>query len=139
MTIMWCMLPEIGAWHILLSFWAIFCPVTHCQGCIHCICIYTYLYYDFGNAPVDTYTHFFLMIYFYFFLSFQDFSGFFNFILLKNLLLYLWPLIYLFVLGTAKFFTVYICFKETLFFNLPKSYSINISPYFRANTNLGCK
>ena len=34
----------------------------------------------------------------------------------KNLLLYIWPLIYLFVLGRDRFFTVYICFKETLFF-----------------------
>ena len=35
---------------------------------------------------------------------------------LKNLLLCIWPLIYLFVLGRDIFFTVYICFKETLFF-----------------------
>ena len=29
MAIIWCMLPEIGARQIFLSFWAIFCPVTH--------------------------------------------------------------------------------------------------------------
>ena len=49
---------------------------------------YTYFYWrthDFGNAYVDTYAHFFPMI----FLSFQIFSNFFNFILFKNLLLYI--------------------------------------------------
>ena len=42
----------------------------------------------------------------------------FNFILFKNLLLYIWPLIYLLlVLGRDRFFTVYIWFKETIFFS----------------------
>ena len=53
----------------------------------------------------------------YFPICFQNFSGSYNFILLKNLLLYIWALMYLFVLGRERFFTVYICFKETLFFN----------------------
>ena len=35
----------------------------------------------------------------------------------KNLMLYIWPLIYLFLLRRDIFFTIYICFKETLFFN----------------------
>ena len=50
----------------------------------------------------------------------SKFSNFFWFLLcylFKNLLLYIWPLIYLFVLGRDSFFTVYIWFKETLFFN----------------------
>ena len=47
--------------------------------------------------------------------SFQNFSSSDNFMLLKNLLQYIWPLIYLFDLGWDTFFTVYICFKETLF------------------------
>ena len=52
----------------------------------------------------------------YDFLKFY-FSGSYNFILFKNLLLYIWPLIYLFVLVRDWFFTVYIHVKETLFFN----------------------
>ena len=51
------------------------------------------------------------------FLNFQRFSGSYNFILVEPLLLYTWPLVYLLVLGKEKFFTVYICFKETFFFN----------------------
>ena len=51
----------------------------------------------------------------------------FNFILFKNLLLYIWPLIYLFVLGRDIFFTAYICFKETFFYNF--SYNL-INKYF---------
>ena len=51
------------------------------------------------------------------FLNFQKFSGSYNSILVEPLLLYTWPLVYLFVLGKEKFFTVYICFKETFFFN----------------------
>ena len=43
--------------------------------------------------------------------------GSYNFILFTNLLLYIWTLIYLFVLGRDKFFTFYICFKQTFFFN----------------------
>ena len=34
----------------------------------------------------------------------------------ENLMLHTWPLIYLFILGRDRFFTVYICFKELLFF-----------------------
>ena len=75
----------------------------------------TYAYYywrthDFGHVYVDTYAHF------YDFLKFSKFSGSHNFVLLKNLLLYIWPLVYLLVLGRDRFFTAYICFKETLFF-----------------------
>ena len=51
---------------------------------------------------------------------FKKFSKFFRFF--KNLLLYISPLIYLFVLGRDRFFTVYICFIETPFFNF--SYKI---------------
>ena len=50
----------------------------------------------------------------YDFLKFSKFSGSWNFILLKKLLLYIWPL---FVLGRDRFFTLYICFKETLLFD----------------------
>ena len=50
------------------------------------------------------------------FFCFQNFVSY-NFTLFKDLLLYIWPLIYLFVLGRDTFFTVYICFKENLFFN----------------------
>ena len=49
--------------------------------------------------------------------KFSDFFWFLLCYLFKNLLLYIWPLIYLFVLGRDSFFTVYIWFKETLFFN----------------------
>ena len=49
------------------------------------------------------------------FKSYQNFSGPFIFIRFKNL--YIWPLIYLFFLGRDRLFTVYICFKETLFFS----------------------
>ena len=49
--------------------------------------------------------------------DFQTFSGSYIFKLFKNLLLYIWYLIYLFVLGRDRFFTDYICFNETLFFN----------------------
>ena len=56
----------------------------------------------------------------YGFSKFSKFSGSYN-ILYKNLLLWIWPVIYFFVLGRDRFFTVYICFKETLFFSLPQS------------------
>ena len=55
---------------------------------ICCICTYAYFYWcthDFGHAYVDTYGHFSPMV----FLSFQNFSGSYNFIMFKNLLLYL--------------------------------------------------
>ena len=80
--------------------------------CVHCIHMSTYFYWhthNFGHAYVNTYFHFFLMV----FLS----SVSYNFILFKNLMVYIWPLIYLFVLGRDRFFTVSICFKETLFSN----------------------
>ena len=50
-----------------------------------------------------------------FFWIFKKCLVFCNFILFKNLLLYIWPLIYLYVLGRDRFFTVYFCFKETSF------------------------
>ena len=40
---------------------------------------------------------------------------------------YISPLIYLFLLGRDRFFTVYICFKETLFSNC--SYKL-LNKYF---------
>ena len=55
-------------------------------------CTYAYFYYrmhDFEHAYIDMYAHFFPMV----FESFQNFSGFYNFILFKNLLLHIWPLI----------------------------------------------
>ena len=44
-----------------------------------------------------------------------DFSGSYNFTLFRNLMLYIGPLTFLLVLGRDRFFTVYICFKETFF------------------------
>ena len=78
--------------------------------CISRVPKYAYFYWcthDFGHVYVDMYIIFFPMI----FLS----SGSNNFILFKNLILYI--IIYLFVLGSDRFFTVYVCFKETLFSN----------------------
>ena len=74
------------------------------------------------------------------FKSFQNFSDSYNFILFKNSLLYLWSLIYLFVLGRDRIFTVCIYFEEALFFNF-SSKLINISPYLRelANFNFMAK
>ena len=78
---------------------------------------------------VHTFTHtliFFPMI----FSKFKNFSGSYNFILFKNLLLYIWPLIYFFVLGGDKFFTVCICFKET-YFSWNKNFSLPVfNKYF---------
>ena len=51
----------------------------------------------------------------WFFIHFSDSC---NFILFKNLLLYIWPFIYLFVHGRDRFFTAYNCFKETLYFSI---------------------
>ena len=67
------------------------------------------------------------------------FKVFNNFLLFKHQL-YIWHLIYLFVLGRKRFFTVYICFKESLFFNfLYKLFNNYISSYIRALANLGCQ
>ena len=55
---------------------------------------------------------------------------------LKTYLIYIWPLIYLFVLGRDRLFTAYICFKETLFFNFSYKYE---KSYLRALDNLGCQ
>ena len=85
----------------------------HYQGStigVRRVCTYAYFYWrthKFGHSYVDTYAHFFRMI----FSSFQNFSGSYNFILLKNLLLDL------FVPEKNRFFTACICFKETLFSN----------------------
>ena len=73
--------------------------------------------YDFWFLPYD---------------FFKKCTGSFNFILFKHLLLYIWPLIYLFVLGRDRFFTVCICFKETCFsynqyFSLPQTLFFNFS------------
>ena len=53
--------------------------------------------HDFGHANVDTTLIFFPMI----FLSFKNFSCCYNFVLFKNLLLYICFLIYLFVLVSS--------------------------------------
>ena len=69
------------------------------------------------------------------FLSFQNFCGSYNVkklknLLFKNLLRYISPLTYLFVVGRDRFFTVYICFEETPYFSIfHANYLINISPY----------
>ena len=66
--------------------------------------VYTYFYrhvHDFEDAYIDMYAYFFLM--FFKVLKFQNFAGSYNVILFKNLLLYRWPLIYLFVLGRERF------------------------------------
>ena len=53
-------------------------------------------------------------------------------LLFKSLLLYIWLLGYLFVLERDIFFTVYICFKENLFFNYFKiSFIILLYNYFK--------
>ena len=65
-----------------------------------------------------TYVHLVLLAYAWFwtcvFFSYK-FSGSYNFILFKGLLLYVWTFIYLFALEGDIFFTVYvcICFRET--------------------------
>ena len=69
--------------------------------------------------------------------GFKKFSGSYNFILFKNLLLYNRPLIYLFALRRNKFFTVYICFKETLFLNF--SYKLFHKYFSLPLNNLGRK
>ena len=71
---------------------------------------YAYFYWrthDFGHAYVDTYVHFPY--------DFLKFSGSYNFILFKNLLLYIWPVIYWFALGRDRFFTVYSFLKTPYF------------------------
>ena len=65
------------------------------------------------------------------FLSFQKLSGSYNFIPVEPLLLYVWPLSYLFLLGRERFFTVYICFKKPFFSIFHTNYWINISHYLR--------
>ena len=64
-----------------------------------------------------------------------------NCILFKNVQLYIWPLIYIFVLGRGRFFTVYIYFKETFFFNFSyKLFNKYFSLLHRAHVaNLGCQ
>ena len=68
-----------------------------------------------------TYVHLVLLAYAWFWTcvffsyDFLKFSGSYNFILFKGLLLYIWTFIYLFALEGDIFFTVYICicFRET--------------------------
>ena len=79
---------------------------------IHWLCTYAYFYWgthDFGHAYAHIYAQFFPMI----FKNFQNFSGSYNFIMFKNLLLYIWTLINLFALETDRFCAVHICFKKT--------------------------
>ena len=93
---------------------------------------YAYFYwhtYDFGHAYVDTYAHFLPMI-------FENFSSSDSFILFKNLLLYISPLINLFVLARHRFFTVFIFLKKPYFSIFHKNYLINISRYLGALANL---
>ena len=87
-----------------------------------------------GQKYVETYVDPFPMI----LQSFQNFSGSYNSILFKNLLLYIVPLIYLFVLGRDTVRDI--CFKETSSFNfsyklfnnyfsLPQSTLANLEPF----------
>ena len=72
--------------------------------------------------------------------SFQNFCGSYNFILFKNILRCIWTLTYLLVFGRDRFFTVYICFKETPYFSIfHTNYLINISPNLRALISLQCQ
>ena len=72
-----------------------------------------------------------LIFFFIIFKIFQNLSGSCNFILFKNFIL--------FFLGRDRFFIVYICCKETLFFNLSYKLLINISVCLRVFANLGCQ
>ena len=88
---------------------------------------------------------FFPMIFFF------KFSGSFNFILFKHLLLYIRPLIYLsleetdsllsaFVLKKLVFHTISISpYLKPYFSIFHSDYLINIFPYLRALVNLGCQ
>ena len=74
--------------------------------------MYAYFYWrtcDFGHAYIDMYAHFFPMIF--------ESSGSYNFLLFKNLMLYIRTSINFFALWRDRFFTVYISFQETLFSN----------------------
>ena len=78
---------------------------------VHRIHRYSQFYWrmhEFGHAYIDTYAHLFPMIF-----KFIFFFGS-NNILFKTLLLYIWTLICLAL--EERLFSVYICFKETLFF-----------------------
>ena len=61
---------------------------------------------------------------------FEVFTIFLVFMILYCLLLYIWPLIYLFVLGWDRFLTVYICLWETLFFNFSYILFLNILCFY---------
>ena len=103
------------------------------QGRVQQLAYLTYICMpDFGHTYVDTYTKSFPNN----FQSFQNFFGSYNVIMLfKNLLLYILPLTYLFVLGRDSFFAFYVSSTETLFFQL---FIETISPYLRALVNIGC-
>ena len=75
----------------------------------------------------------------YDFFKFSYFSGSYNFILLKNVLLYIWFLIYLFVLVRDRFFIVYIWLKKPDFSTSHTNCLINIFPYLRALANLSVR
>ena len=76
-----------------------------------------------GAHHVHTHTYFYKCRYDFFsydFSKFSKFSGSYH-VPFKNLLQKIWPFIYFFVLGRDRFFTVYICFKEALFFSSPQT------------------
>ena len=71
------------------------------------------------------------------FLKFPKFFWFFlYFVMFKNLLVYIWPLINFFVLRRDRFFTVYICFKKPCF--SCKLFNAFPNPSALA-ANLGCQ
>ena len=71
----------------------------------------------------------------YGFLKFSKFSCSYNFMLLKNLQLHIWLLIYLFVLWRDRFSTVTFVLKKPYFSVFNTNYLINISPYLGAPAN----
>ena len=119
--------------------------ITICSYFSQCsiigIChVYTYVYFywcmhDLRHAYVDTYAHFLSMI----FQCFQNFSGSYNFMFKNSIKMYIFDLYsFAFSFAETENFTIYICFKETLFLNF--SYKLfNISPYLREIANLVCQ
>ena len=106
----------------------------HMQGLkidVHCVHTCTYFYL---NMRMLTCMPIFSLRFFKFFKIFLVL------IILYCLKTYCYTFdIYLFVLGRDRYFTAYICSKESLFFNFLYKLLINISLYLRALANLGCQ
>ena len=73
------------------------------------VCLLLLVYMWFWTCIHWHIRHFFPMIF--------ESSGSYNFLLFKNLMLYIWTSINFFALWRDRFFTVYISFQETLFSN----------------------